>query len=95
MSDQRGTGDADRRLRARAAAHESWARTIDRRVRTANATQAMLERFEREVDPEGQLPPDLRRELAVHARTAHMLRLARRSAAVRRRAPRRYDTEPR
>ncbi|MEU4806380.1 hypothetical protein [Actinosynnema sp. NPDC023587] len=54
-----------------------------------------MEQFERQVDPKGELPPDLRRELAVHARTAHMLRLARRSAAVRRRAPRRYDTEPR
>lgn len=95
MSDRHGLGDADRRLRARAAAHASWARTTDRRARTAKATEALLEKFEREVDPDGGLPPDLRRELAIHARTAHMLRLARRSAAVRRRAPRRYDGDTR
>ncbi|RKT69341.1 hypothetical protein DFJ66_2558 [Saccharothrix variisporea] len=78
-------------MRARAAAHASWARTTDRRARTANATQARLEGFEREVDPTGELPADVRREMALHARTAYMLNLSRRSAAVRRRQRRRYE----
>ena len=80
-----------RRLRARLAAHASWANTADRKARTSNATQAFLERFEREVDPLGELPPDRRREMAVHARTSYMLKLARRSASTRRPTPHRYD----
>lgn len=91
MSDRSKLDDVDRQLRARVAAHASWARTSDRRARTANATQARLEGFEREVDPAGELSPEVRREMAVHARTAYMLNLARRSAAVRRQRSRRYD----
>lgn len=79
-----------RRLRARLAAHASWANTADRSRRTAKACQAFLARFERQVDPLGELPPEQRREMALHARTAYMLRLARRSAAARRRR-RRYE----
>lgn len=65
-------------------AHESWARTEDRSARTAPARQAALERFERQVDPDGTLPPAERRARAVHARKAHMARLAMASAAARR-----------
>jgi hypothetical protein len=39
-----------------------------------------LARFERQVDPEGLLPEDIRAAMARHARTAYMLRLAERSA---------------
>ncbi|MFE5163657.1 aldehyde dehydrogenase family protein [Streptomyces sp. NPDC056697] len=46
-----------RRYRARLAAHASWANTSDRTARTAAGTAAFLERFERQVDPEGALPP--------------------------------------
>jgi hypothetical protein len=73
-----------RELRARLAAHAMHARN-DSRVVTANARQAFLERFEREVDPDGVLPVVERRRRAEHARRAHMLRLALRSAQARRR----------
>ena len=75
-----------RRRRARIAAHASWAKTVDRTARTAAATKAFCERFEREVDPDGTLRPELRAEMARHALTAYMLRLAERSASMRGRA---------
>jgi hypothetical protein len=74
-----------RSYRARAAAHASWAKTPDRAARTAPGTRAFLDRFERQVDPEGKLPPELRKQMAQNARTAYMLRLARLSAEARRR----------
>jgi len=74
-----------RRRRARIAAHVSWATTSDRAARTSSGTKAFLERFERQVDPEGVLPDDVRAAMARHARTAYMLQLAEKSAAARRR----------
>lgn len=88
---QPGMSPEQRSLRARIAAHASWARTSDRGARTSRGTEAFLERFEREVDPDNELPAEVRREMAVHARTAHMLQLARMSAAARRRKCRRYE----
>jgi hypothetical protein len=76
---------ADRSLIARLAAHESWARTTDPSVRTEPARRAVLDRFEREVDPDGVLPPDERARRAAHARKACFTRLALRSAQARRR----------
>ena len=75
-----------RRRRARIAAHVSWANTADRTARTAAGTKAFLDRFERQVDPDGVLPDEVRTVMAKHARTAYMLRLAERSAVARRRA---------
>jgi hypothetical protein len=46
--------DAVRSLQAKAAVHTSWARTDDRTRRTANAFR---DRFENEVDPDGELAP--------------------------------------
>ncbi|GAA4259896.1 hypothetical protein GCM10022255_086430 [Dactylosporangium darangshiense] len=74
-----------RRRRARIAAHASWANTADRAARTAAATKAFLDRFERQVDPQGVLPADVRTVMAQHARKAYMLQLAERSAAARQR----------
>ena len=74
-----------RRRRARIAAHASWAMTSDRTARTSSGTRAFLDRFERQVDPEGVLPEDVRAAMAKHARTAYMLQLAEKSAAARRR----------
>jgi hypothetical protein len=74
-----------RRRRARIAAHASWANTADRAARTAAGTKAFLDRFERQVDPEGVLPAEARAAMAKHARTAYMLQLAERSVAARRR----------
>ena len=76
---------ADRSLIARLAAHESWARTTDPSARTEPARRALLDRFEREVDPDGLLPPDERTRRAAHARKAYFTRLALRSAQARRR----------
>lgn len=65
-------------INARIAAEISWARTTDRSARTRPARQAFLKRFEREVDPDGKLPPDERRLRAEHALRAYMLRLRKR-----------------
>ncbi|GAA2614236.1 hypothetical protein SMC26_24120 [Actinomadura fulvescens] len=63
----------------------SWSRTRDRRKRTSPARDAFLARFEREVDPDGVLAPEERRERAELAKRAYMLKLAKRSAQARKR----------
>ena len=76
---------AERSLRGQIAVHESWAKTPDRPARTAAARKAALDRFQREVDPEGTLLPQERATRAEHARKAYFLRLALASAQARRR----------
>jgi hypothetical protein len=66
-------------INARIAAEISWARTADRSARTRPARQAFLKRFERQVDPDGKLPPDERAYRAHHALRAYMLQLRKRS----------------
>ncbi|WP_138842758.1 hypothetical protein [Rhodococcus pyridinivorans] len=78
------TTPSERTLRAQIAAHESWARTDDRSARTAKARKAALDRFEREVDPNGELTPQERSTRAEHARKAYFARLALKSAKARR-----------
>jgi hypothetical protein len=70
-------------INKRIAAEISWARTYDRSARTRPAREAVLKRFEREVDPDNELPPDERRRRAEHAKRAYMLGLAKRAVAVR------------
>jgi len=72
------------RLRASIASHESWAHTSDRSARTAPARAALMARFEREVDPDGILPPDERARRAEHKRKAYFGRLALTSVKARR-----------
>jgi hypothetical protein len=67
------------------AAEISWSRTSDRSARTRPAREKFLQRFEREVDPEGILPADERRSRAEHAKRAYMLRLAKKAVAARKR----------
>jgi hypothetical protein len=74
-------------INKRIAAEVSWARAANRSARTRPGRQSFLSRFEREVDPHGTLPPEERRLRAQHALRAHMLRLAKRSAAARRIRP--------
>lgn len=74
---------AQRTLRARLAAHTSWANTADPSARTAPARAASLARFERDVDPDGTLEPCERARRAEHARKAHFTRLALKSAQAR------------
>jgi hypothetical protein len=57
-------------------AHESWAKTPDRAARTAPARKAAMDRFEREVDPDGVMSPEDRAKAAENARTAYFKRLA-------------------
>ncbi|HEY1119933.1 MAG TPA: hypothetical protein VGE43_19615 [Acidimicrobiales bacterium] len=75
----------ERALRARLASHTSWARTPDRAARTQAARDASFARFERQVDPDGQLAPEERRRRAENARKAHMASMALKSAQARRR----------
>ena len=61
----------------KAGALKSWAHTEDRQRRTKPGRDAFLERFEREVDPEGVLPEKQRLERAKLLRRARMLQLSR------------------
>jgi hypothetical protein len=74
---------SQRSLRARMAAHQSWANTRDPSKRTAPARSAFLDRFEREVDPDGTLPRAERARRAESARKAHFTALAYQSARAR------------
>lgn len=79
-----GLTPSERALRAQVAAHESWAQTTDRTARTEKARKAALDRFERQVDPNGELTPTERAKRAESARKAHFARLALQSAKARR-----------
>lgn len=70
-------------LRARLAVHASWANTADPANRTAPARRAFLDRFERQVDPDGLLDPEDRARRAEHARKSYMSGLALKSAQAR------------
>ncbi|HWH36016.1 MAG TPA: hypothetical protein VNT56_11950 [Acidimicrobiales bacterium] len=74
---------SERTLRARLAAHTLHSK-VDSAAHTAPARQAFLDRFEREVDPEGVLPEAERIRRAGHARKAYFTRLALASAKARR-----------
>jgi hypothetical protein len=79
---------ADRTLRARLAAHTSWAQTEDPTSRTAKARAAAKAKFEkqaRELHPNGD--DDLIARTAEHLRKAHYARMGLRSAAARRKGP--------
>jgi hypothetical protein len=80
-----GATNTERTLRARVGAYASWAQTADRSARTAPARKAALDRFEREVDPNGELTPQERAKRAEYSRKAYFARLALRSAQARRR----------
>ena len=73
----------ERTMRARLAAHTLHA-THDSREITAPARAAFQSRFEREVDPDGELPSDERARRAAQARKAYYTRLALASAKARR-----------
>jgi hypothetical protein len=73
-------------LRGRIAAYERWARTSDRAAATAPARRGLDARFEREVDPNGELDPAERARRVEAKRKAHFTRLALLSARSRRAA---------
>ncbi|PWS40623.1 hypothetical protein DKT74_31945 [Streptomyces sp. ZEA17I] len=74
---------AERSLLAQIAAHTLWANCEDPAAHTAPARKAFLDRFEREVDPDGTLTPEERARRAEHARRAYFKRLALASARAR------------
>lgn len=78
----KGMTPAQRSLRARLAAYSMHAK-YDARETTRNARTAFLARFEREVDPDQQLPVEERRRRAEAARKAYFTRLALQSAKAR------------
>ena len=93
---RRGTNAPPNRLtpsqrsqQARMAADKSWAYTVVPAERTEEARKSFLSRFDREVDPEGTLDPEIRRRLAHHAKRAHFRGMALKSSIARQRRPRR------
>lgn len=78
--------DTDRVLAGRAGAHKQWSRISDRSAHTAPARKRFLDKFEREVDPEGELDPGERARRAESALKAHMAELARKSAKARKKS---------
>lgn len=73
-------------LRARKAGLTTHARH-DSKAIAARARNGFLARFEREVDPDGQLPPEERLRRAKLARKAYMTGLALKSSQARRTGP--------
>jgi hypothetical protein len=71
-----------RSMRARLAAQSRWSKS-DAREGTSKARASFLARFEREVDPDGTLPPAERARRAEAALKAHMTRMAMRSSTGR------------
>jgi len=72
-----------RSLRARLAAYAMHAQG---KTNTGPATIAHLARFERQVDPDGSLPPDERQRRARHALKSYMAALALKASRSRSRA---------
>lgn len=66
----------ERALRARIAAHTSWANTKDPSARTAPGRKAAQDRFLRLADPDGTLEPAERERRAEHLRRAFYARLS-------------------
>ena len=73
-------------LRARIAAHERWAHTADRTAATAPGRAGLEARFEREVDPKGELDPAEHARRVDAKRKAHFMGLALLSVRARRAA---------
>lgn len=67
------------------ASNTRWAFEPDRTAATQAARTAFMQRFERQVDPDGLLSPAERARRAENLRRAHFARLALKSAESRRR----------
>lgn len=77
------TDEASRKLYGRIGGLTAWA-TRDPDVMVGPAHRGFRARFEKLVDPEGQLDPAERAKRVERAMTAHMLALSAKSAEVRR-----------
>lgn len=69
-----GLTTSEKTLRAKAAAHKSWANTSDPSARTAPGRKAFDERFLNEVDPDRTLPAAERERRAASAKRAYFAR---------------------
>jgi hypothetical protein len=74
---------AQRKLRSSIASHERWSREPDRAAAMRPALAGFFAKFERQVDPNGELDPETRQKLAEAARLAHMKRAALASSRAR------------
>ena len=74
---------SQRSQQAKIAADRSWAYTVIPAERTNAARSVFLGRFEREVDPDGVLPPGERARRAHYARRAYFRGLGLRSSLAR------------
>jgi hypothetical protein len=61
---------------ARIGGYARWINVNDRQAATAGARKAAWDRFERQVDPDGTLPPEVRAQRADAARKAYYTRLS-------------------
>jgi hypothetical protein len=68
----------------RIGANSRWSREPDRAAATQPARDALMRKFEDQVDPDRSLPVDERARRAASARKAHFQRLALKSAQARR-----------
>ena len=71
-------------MAAEFAVRNSWLKTTDRTARTEPARQGMTKRFERQVDPDGVLPPDELAKRVENARETHMLGMRLKAAKAQR-----------
>ena len=77
-------GDSMKALTGRIGGYAKWAKTDDWTAATAKARQAERDRYDKLVDPDGTLPPEVRRKKAEAARREHYSRMGQASAKARR-----------
>lgn len=85
MSASKNLTPEQRTMRAKIAAHARWSKE-DPKPTGPRGQAGLLAKFEREVDPTNELPPEERRRRAESARRAHMARLAFASSKARKAA---------
>lgn len=79
MAASKSLTDEQRVMRARVAAHESWANTENRAARATQghkASPASVDYWLERVDPDGTMTDETRRQAAESKRDAYMTRLA-------------------
>lgn len=69
--EQYGLTPVERSLRAKIAANTRWSKSGARGQQSTAAREALWRRFEKQVDPDGVLPDEQRRQLAESAAKAH------------------------
>lgn len=74
---------AQRAMRMSAAAHQSWANTADRSARARRGYDGLVAKFEREIDPDGTLPPAERAKRVKSRLKRHYAEIQRKSSIAR------------